>query len=215
MLAKRFSIALFAASAVLSADAGETLHPLTSYAESLALSDAEFAESRPFEITGQVIAVYPNRTVLFHDKSGFFEILFDKAHGLKAGEVVSVRGHTKFKDDTSDVRDLVGDSWTIKGTAHIPQPEQATIASLVDNIRSTRFVEVHGTITDAFVDEIDSEWNYFILKDGASVIHVAVADSGDMRKRLADFVDAEVDVTGAAFSGHAGFRRFIGPFLHV
>ena len=216
MFEMKFLIAaLFAASAVLYADADETLRPITSYAESLALSDAEFGEGRPFEITGQVIAVYPNRTVFFHDASGFFEILFDEAHGLKVGDVVSVRGHTKFRQKTSGVRDLIGDSWAIKGTAQIPQPERTTIASLVDNIRSTRFVEVHGTITDAFVDEIDSEWNYFILKDGASVIHVAIADSGDMRKRLADFVDAEVDVTGAAFSGHAGFRRFIGPFLHV
>ena len=208
-------VALSFSFAVLSADAGETLRPITSYAESLSLSDAEFAQNRPFEITGQVVAVYPNKIVFFRNASGFFEILFEEAHGLKAGAVVSVRGHTKFKHDTSDVRDLIGDSWTIKGTAQIPQPEQATIASLVDDSRSIRFVKVHGTITDAFVDEIDSEWNYFILKDGASVVHVAVADSGDMRKRLADFVDAEVDVAGAAFPGHAGFRRFIGPFLRI
>ena len=215
MLAKRFSIALFAASAVLCADAEETLRPITSYAQSLTLSDAEFAESRPFEVTGQVVAVYPNRTVFLHDTSGFFEILFDKTHGLKAGAVVSVKGHTKFKHDTSGVRDLIGDSWEIKGTAQIPQPERTTIASLAEDIHNTGFVKVHGTITDAFVDEIDSEWNYLILKDGASVIHVAIADSGDMRKRLSDFVDSEVDVAGAAFPGHAGFRRFIGPFLRV
>ena len=216
MFATRFLIsALFAASAFFHADAEENPRPITSYAESLALSDAEFAESRPFEVTGQVVAVYPNRTVFLHDTSGFFEILFDKTHDLKAGEVVSVKGHTKFKHDTSGVRDLIGDSWETKGTAQIPQPERTTIASLAENIRNTRFVKVHGTITDAFVDEIDSEWNYFILKDGASVIHVAIADSGDMRKRLSDFVDSEVDVAGAAFPGHAGFRRFIGPFLRV
>ena len=216
MFARKFLIAaLFAASAVLCADADENPRPISSYAESLALSDAEFAENRPFEIMGQVIAVYPNRTVFLHDTSGFFEILFDKAHGLKAGDVVSVKGHTKFKHDTSCVRDLIGDSWATKGTAQIPQPERATIAALAEDMRNTRFVKVHGTIADAFVDEIDSEWNYFILKDGASVIHVAVADSGDIRKRLADFIDAEVEVTGAAFLGHAGFRRFIGPFLRV
>ena len=216
MFARKFLIAaLFAASAVLCADADENPRPITSYAESLALSDAEFAENRPFEIMGQVIAVYPNRTVFLHDTSGFFEILFDKAHGMKAGDVVSVKGHTKFKHDTSCVRDLIGDSWATKGTAQIPQPERATIAALAEDMRNTRFVKVHGTIADAFVDEIDSEWNYFILKDGASVINVAVADFGDMRKRLADFIDAEVDVAGAAFPGHAGFRRFIGPFLHV
>ena len=161
MLAKRFSIALFAASAVLCADAEETLRPITSYAQSLTLSDAEFAESRPFEVTGQVVAVYPNRTVFLHDTSGFFEILFDKTHGLKAGAVVSVKGHTKFKHDTSGVRDLIGDSWEIKGTAQIPQPERTTIASLAEDIHNTGFVKVHGTITDAFVDEIDSEWKYF------------------------------------------------------
>ena len=216
MFEMKFLIAaLFAASAVLYADADENPRPITSYAESLALSDAEFAESRPFEVTGQVIAVYPNRTVFLHDTSGFFEILFGKTHGLKAGEVVSVKGHTKFKHDTSDVRDLIGDSWETKGTAQIPQPERTTIASLAEDIHNTGFVKVHGTITDAFVDEIDSEWNYLILKDGASVIHVAIADSGDMRKRLSDFVDSEVDVAGAAFPGHAGFRRFIGPFLRV
>lgn len=215
MLAKRFSIALFAASAFFYADAEEPPHPITSYAQSLTLSDAEFAENRPFEITAQVIAVYPSRIVFLHDTSGFFEILFDKDHGLKAGEVVSVKGHTKFKHDTSDVRDLIGDSWAAKGSEQIPQPERATIASLAENIRHTRFVKVHGTITDAFVDEIDSEWNYLILKDGASVIHVAIADFGDIRKRLFEFIDAEAEVTGAAFPGHAGFRRFIGPFLRV
>ena len=216
MLAKRFFIAaLSAALAVLYAVADETLRPITSYAELLALSDAEFAESRPFEVTGQVIAVYPNRTIFIHDETEFFEILFDKAHELKAGELVSIKGHTKFKHDTSGVRDLIGDSWETKGTAQIPQPERTTIASLAEDIHNTGFVKVHGTITDAFVDEIDSEWNCLILKDGASIIHVAIADSGDMRKRLSDFVDSEVDVAGAAFPGHAGFRRFIGPFLRV
>lgn len=216
MFATRFLIStLFAASAFFYADAEENPRPITSYAESLALSDAEFAESRPFEITGQVVAVYPNRTIFIHDATGFFEILFDKTHGLKAGELVSVKGHTKFKHDTSGVRDLIGDSWETKGAAQIPQPERTTIASLAEDIHNTGFVKVHGTITDAVVDEIDSEWNYFILKDGASVIHVAIADSGDMRKRLADFIDANVEVVGAAFPGHAGFRRFIGPFLHV
>ena len=215
MFATRFLIsALFAASAFFYADAEENPRPITSYAESLALSDAEFAENRPFEVTGQVVAVYPNRTVFLHDTSGFFEILFDKTHGLKAGAVVSVKGHTKFKHDTSGVRDLIGDSWETKGTAQIPQPERTTIASLAEDIHNTGFVKVHGTITDAFVDEIDSEWNYLILKDGASVIHVAIADSG-LRKRLADFIDANVEVVGAAFPGHAGFRRFIGPFLRV
>lgn len=216
MLAKRFFIAaLSAALAVLYAVADETLRPITSYAELLALSDAEFAESRPFEVTGQVIAVYPNRTIFIHDETEFFEILFDKTHELKAGEIVSIKGHTKFKHDTSGVRDLIGDSWETKGTAQIPHPERTTIASLAEDIHNTGFVKVHGTITDAFVDEIDSEWNCLILKDGASVIHVAIADSGDMRKRLSDFVDSEVDVAGAAFPGHAGFRRFIGPFLRV
>ena len=102
-------VALSFSFAVLSADAGETLRPITSYAESLSLSDAEFAQNRPFEITGQVVAVYPNKIVFFRNASGFFEILFEEAHGLKAGAVVSVRGHTKFKHDTSDVRDLIGE----------------------------------------------------------------------------------------------------------
>ena len=188
MFARKFLIAaLFAASAVLYADADENPRPITSYAKSLALSDAEFGEGRPFEITGQVIAVYPNRTVFFHDASGFFEILFDEAHGLKVGDVVSVRGHTKFRQKTSGVRDLIGDSWETKGTAQIPQPERTTIASLAEDIHNTGFVKVHGTITDAFVDEIDSD------HPSEAILHEYVAFAPDGK-----------DFSGSGASCHRG-----------
>ena len=189
---------------------------LRTYRETTELSDAEFAEKRQFEITCHVIAVYANDTVLACDSGECFEVLFPRPSGAVPGQVAVLRGHTLYKIDTSQVRDLVGEkAETINyPPTHTCAPKHETVSGLLRS-NSTCFVSVRGTITDAFVDDIDSEWNYMILQDGADVISVALLDGGDLRNRLAGFVGAEVELTGAAFPGHAGFRIFLGPFVKL
>jgi len=189
--------------------------PLGTYAEAEALTDAEFAECRPFEFRCQVIGVYPNGGVFARDSSGYFTLLFTSAHDLRPGQIAIANGHTKYKTDSSRVRDLICDHCRTIGDAPLPEPELTTVSDLVKNSDSIRFVRLRGMIEDAFADEIDSEWNFFILRDGADVLHVSIFDSGDMRKRIAGFMDAEVEVTGALYPGHGGFRIFIGPFVRL
>lgn len=206
---------LIATALCISLTARPETAPLSTHAEAAALSDAEFAERRTFDVEALVVATYPNGTAFVRDESGFYEILFSCRHDLRPGMVVKAQGHTRYKMDSSQIRDLVGDSFTVVGKRPLPEPERITVDQLLHVPRPIGYACARGTIIDAFIDEIDSEWNYMILKDGENVAYVALADSGEVRKRLSKLVDAEVEITGASFPGHAGFRIFIGPFLRL
>jgi signal transduction histidine kinase len=208
-------ITLAAAALCISHTARPETAPLSTHAEAAALSDAEFAERRTFDVEALVVATYPNGTAFVRDESGFYEILFSCRHDLRPGMVVKIQGHTRYKMDSSRIRDLVGDSFTVVGKRPLPEPERITVDQLLHVPRPIGYACARGTIIDAFIDEIDSEWNYMILKDGENVAYVALAGSGEVRKRLSKLVDAEVEITGASFPGHAGFRIFIGPFLRL
>lgn len=96
---------------------------LRTYRETTELSDAEFAEKRQFEITCHVIAVYANDTVLACDSGECFEVLFPRPSGAVPGQVAVLRGHTLYKIDNSQVRDLVGEK---AETINYPPPPTHT-----------------------------------------------------------------------------------------
>ena len=188
---------------------------LHSSAEAEALSDDEFANGCPFEITAVVVAVYPNGILLVKDECGFVEIVFgSRLEWLVPGKVAKFRGHTSCVTSTK-VRDLEGESAEVVGEERVPEPVEMSVGELLRYDGKVVLAKVRGTIADVLVDDIDPEWNYVMLRVGADQIPVAVAESGDFRRRMPELVDAEVEVTGAVFPGHAGFRLFIGPFVRT
>ena len=122
-MVRRFisTISAAAFAAAMSAFAETPL--LRTYRETTELSDAEFAEKRQFEITCHVIAVYANDTVLACDSGECFEVLFPRPSGAVPGQVAVLRGHTLYKIDTSQVRDLVGEK---AETINYPPPHTHT-----------------------------------------------------------------------------------------
>lgn len=204
---------LLSSADLLQADAREKT--IRSHAEAELLSDDEFASKRPFLISGLVVATYPNGMVFFRDETGFFEILFSCPHDLRPGDVAEVTGHTRYKDDTSQVRDLMGDRVKKIGESRIPDPELTAISELAHEESKIRFVKARGVITDAFADEIDPAWSYLVLRDECESIHVALANGEHPEKDFSDLIDAEVEITGAAFPEHAGFRIYIGSFIRT
>ena len=76
-------------------------------------------------------------------------------------------------------------------------------------------IRTQGVIVDAFADEIDHDWAFFLIKDCEHFLPVAIP-----RKSLADvkaLSDAVVSVTGTCFTalGYDGCRRFSGPFVRI
>ncbi len=206
---------LFSSLGAISAGASDGMPTIVSSREAAALTDAEFAKGRPFDITATVVAVYKDGIIFLKDSDGFFRVVPNGEVKLGPKDTARIRGYTKYKKDSSEVRDLVATSAVVVGTSELPKPRSVSVAEILRQPEDSDYVRVRGKITDAFIDEIDSNWNYMILKDGANVISVALANAGDIRSRMAGFVDAEVELTGGAFSGHAGFRIFLGPFLQL
>ena len=185
---------------------------LRSSQEAEALSDEEFASKCPFELSAVVVAVYPNGLLFLKDDSGLFEVVSGKRTGLAPGQTVKVCGHT-YCEALSKVRNFAAESVEVTGAAEVPEPRAFSVDELLQYDGKVGLAKVRGTVTDAMADDIDPEWNYMMLRDGPCQIPVAVVESGDFRRRMADLVDAEVEVTGAVIPGHSGFRLFIGPFI--
>ena len=182
----------------------------------LALPDEEFAKRNPFELTGTVIATYPNGLIYLCGDDGCFEAYATPELAPKRGQRVTVSGYTEIGEDESPARNLRTTAVKVVGEGSIPEPETTTVRDIARSENFFRFVKVRCTITDAFADEIDAGWNYLIVRDGINSAYTAIPNVGDLRKRLANFIDADVELTGTVLPGYAaGFRVFIGPYLRL
>ena len=182
----------------------------------LALPDEEFAKRHPFELTGTVIATYPNGLIYLCGDDGCFEAYATPELAPKRGQRVTVSGYTEIGEDESPARNLRTTAVKVVGEGSIPEPETTTVRDIARSENFFRFVKVRCTITDAFADEIDAGWNYLIVRDGINSAYTAIPNVGDLRKRLANFIDADVELTGTVLPGYAaGFRVFIGPYLRL
>lgn len=212
--ARGFLSAAFVSALLLAPSRSVAANVLHSSAEAESLHDEEFAKGRQFEITAAVVATYPNGILFLKDEGGFFEAVSDGRLDLAPGQLATLRGHT-FCVPSSRVRNLEVKSAEVVGRAPVPEPRVMSVGEILRYGGKVDFVKVRGTIADVRVDDIDPEWNYVMLRDGSYQIPLAVFEGGGFRRRMQGLVDAEAEVTGAVFPGHAGFRLFIGPFVRT
>ena len=207
----RSTVLLSAAAILAVASSALAETTIRSAAAALALPDEEFAKRHPFELAGTVIATYPNGLVFLCGDEGCFEAYATPDLAPKPGQRVVVSGYTEIGEDKSPARNLRTKTVKIIGEEPVPEPESATVKEIADNRGICRYATVRCTIADAFPDEIDVGWNFLVVRDGEDTALAAFPNVGDLRKRLANFIDADVELTGTVLPEHAaGFRAFIG-----
>jgi len=87
-----------------------------------------------------------------------------------------------------------------------PPPAEASIRDVSDGKTLYRPIRVAGTIIDAFRDEIDPRFVFFVLSSGRDIVY-ASAYCTNAFERTPGLVGATVAVTGSSFKPHGGNNR--------
>ncbi len=96
------------------------------------------------------------------------------------------------------------------------KPVRSTIGELLSGKFDGHMVTVRGEVTDAFIDEIDMGFIYFILTDEGQSIYMPMSWNHDMRDEAEALIGSVVEVTGAWTAGHnVGQRRSLGHVLWI
>ena len=128
---------------------------------------------------------------------------------MRAGDRIRAKGKTRLYDFNQIV--ALCNSIEHIGQGAAPSPEHVSASDLDSGRFDCRLVKVKGTLRDAFQDEIDTNFRYFVLNcDGkliyASSSQIAVNDAA---------IGSEIEITGICDPFPIGGRRHIGRLLRV
>ena len=190
---------------------------LTRLSDVRALSPAEFAEGRDVAITGCVTAVLKTQSCLIEDDTGRFMFQMEKGPKPPAGAVIAATGRTQL-DRKNGIRQesVVFTSADVIGSRELPLPPLMTSSDIAAGAADFATVRIRAIVSAVFVDEIDPQWNYMVVKEPGCQLYVAVPniDSGTPY-RLSRLIDAEVELTGAGLPHYCAERMFVGPHLEL
>ena len=180
-----------------------------------------------FVCTGQVAFVCggrPARLALLQDEgSGIYS--FTKSFWLeepragfpKSGDLVRIEW--RGSEPTGPIRDEKPNESArlvtgIEVLGHAPLPDMsAADAVQINSGRMTgRFVRVSGVISSVTRDEMNPQWNWFVLRTTSGSVYVAASEIEQPFARLVALTDAEVSVGGLVHK-QTRWRRFLGPYL--
>ena len=225
-LATIFALGLFAAFAIMSAEAA-TNRVISTAAE---LSQALAAG---YEATGyakfdlSVTVTFPptlkSRTFAAEDETGPVVLREVSTWENKKHEPIpELRRGDRIRAVGYIVRhDTVGASMAeIKhldslGATPLPPIIDVPAENILDKRWQDRPIRVRGIVLDAFRDEIDMYWNYLVLSSGRETIYATFTTDGSDGERLRSIIGAEITIEGLNTSFNNGNRRMIGHQLYT
>ena len=176
---------------------------------------------KPFDM--QVTIVYPQELavansprILVTDSSGSSILQNYIKHtnfSLRAGDRVRATGAV-----VGERGGLYAQCTNMVLLAHGESPKavRATIEELLSGKFDDRIVTVRGEVTDAFPDEIDKNFIFFILTDGGRSVYMPSSWEYGKRNEAEALIGSVVEATAAFIPGHnVGRRRYIGHLLQI
>lgn len=98
-------------------------------------------------------------------------------------------------------------------TTTLPPVSSVSAPHLRDQAWQDRPVRLLGIVQDAFRDEIDTYWNYLVIRSGHETVYASFTTDGSDSDRLRSVVGAEIEIEGLNTSFNNGNRRMIGQAL--
>ena len=133
---------------------------------------------------------------------------------LRRGDRIHVSGFT-MRHETTGISSAEVKSLKILGHVQMPPAVSVPPDELNDPKWQNRILRLRGVVQDAFHDEIDSNWNYIVIRSGRQTIYVPFTTDGTDGDRLKSIIDAEIEVEGLNISFNRGNRRMIGFMFHI
>ena len=94
-------------------------------------------------------------------------------------------------------------------------PEPITPIALARTGYDYKFVRLLGTVTDAFRDEVDPQWNILTIEADGSKAIVWLKDADRKQEELNALIECVVSIDGITLPYHNGSRRYLGPYIQA
>ncbi len=138
-------------------------------------------------------------------------------HVFRSGDIVRISGKTvpptgKIRDEKPD--EVAFMATNVQTLAHMPFPATSPLgAEKINTGRQTgMYVCISGVVSSVTHDEMNAQWNWFVLRTQNGNVYVAASDFEQPYAQLLTAIDAEVEVKGLVHNQN-NWRRFIGPYL--
>lgn len=168
---------------------------------------------QPFELKGTVTAALFNSHCIIEDETGRMHVRNKSETIPAAGDRVSLSGYTSI--DSYGQEQTIATNLTILGAVELKPPQHESVSRITRGEVNFANVQVEGTVAGCFSDDIDSNWNYLILKSEGSFTYVSVPNVNRGMQRIEDFSRALISVRGTVINGHCGARCIIGPHIET
>ena len=166
-----------------------------------------------FSVSGQVFSIVGGNMILCDDAIGaLFQLPTKGADHVHAGDIVQVAGYGI--NNELGRRQLTPVSISVIGRKPLPQPVEIDNAQLSSGSVNHRYVRMHGVVAAAFRDELDSRWNWFLLRTPSGSANVACPEEQIPLQNLRNMTDAEVVATGIALP-FSNWRANLGNYLQL
>ena len=192
-----------------------------------ALATSAEETARHFDCTGQVAIVCggsPQRFVMLLDGESA-KVSLSKSFWLespslgfvRSGDIVRVSGLINaptghIRDEKPDESAFVATRVERLGSRDFPVAKAVDAAKIGMEGMLGEFVCMSGTVSSVMRDEMNAEWNWFILQTPSGVVNVATPDYEHSFGELSALTDAEVSVNGFVLF-QSRWRRFIGKYV--
>ncbi len=166
-----------------------------------------------FCVSGQVFSIVRGNMILRDDAicTPFRLAATDQAT-VRVGDIVQVRGYGI--NNELGRRHLAPVSISVIGHRPLPQPMDIDSPQLAAGSLNNRYVRMRGVVTAAFRDELDSRWNWFLLRTPSGSANVACPEELITIQNLKGLTDAEVAATGIALP-FTNWRANFGNHLQI
>ena len=205
----------------------KTLQPIAALSALLASFASHAEEPAHFAATGLVAQVCGGSPARFHllnqyqpGRYSFGPHSFWLDAGCptpKSGDIVQLRGvvekpHGSILDEFPSSSAFIVKDISVAGRGEFPDCDVVSAGDVNGGKYHERFVRISGVVSSVMRDEMNSLWNWFVLRTRDGNVYVAAPDVEHPFDELLALTDAEVGVYGLVIM-QTRWRRFAGHYV--
>lgn len=184
---------------------------LTNAASAVAFVDASPPAYCEFVLTGTVVVTLNRHALVLSDATGSIHLHCDETVIPEKGDVVGVRGKSYIDNNQEKILKIN----EIVRLWHTCPPEPQTVA-FDDILRGKclyRNILTHGTVVNAFRDDIDIRYNHLVLKSGPHFLHATLPERNRGNRPIEEYIGTQVEISGICLRNYGGSRVIVGTVL--
>ena len=165
-----------------------------------------------FRIEGRISATF-GKTFILRDDSGAAHAMVSCNDRWAPGDTVRIVA-THLRKEPFDPLFTI-EVLKIEVLAHgIPDVIRSVSPSKLSDDCAFRPVRVNGVVTDAFRDEVSSDWNILTIESEGASVAVFVQDRNARQKDLNKAIGSIASVEGVFLPAQSGSRRYLVAWVH-